>query len=708
MLSKQIKLKRKLFKEKYFLFKKLFKVTKKYFFNKKNKRSKSIKQSFFLHLNFNNKFEPSLQRISNPILIGFITKLNTIYNKNLKFKIKSNNNSLSKFYYERVNNIKDLFTKIYLKFLATLNESRNFLSFRAIPNLTPKLSNKELNKIDVNKIKKFLLYAAKKNNFAFFTLQNLKERKLELAKTFVNIFKNKQFLKQSENFIFLRSLETKFFRKRQFNFLKLNSVKILNTWLQQYRLYLKNKNLSFEELQQLKKKEYAVNYRLLKHKFKNSLTKFTEYKKKQDFAKKKRNKRYSLSFASIIYKFRYLKKNVTNFLYKSFPVQKANFDFIQVYKKNLKQYFYKLNKSKIHFNRLLFPFKENLKTKKLKLKFIFNSKRLFRVFLNSISFLNSKFSLSSKIDRLNALILQINEKFKNFNLFKVKQTFSTTKKLTTFTKLQSIGNNLSSLNISVNKNYFTKSRFLQYMTNNHIFNAMHLTKPNDEETFKYSSDILRATHFRSLLNKENAFYEIFYKQQNPLRLLTTITGHNIYLTLFISSPYKILWKASSGMLGLKHFRRAKKHQMTFKDLLIRCQLFMARHRLLLRRPLHLLLRHLNYSGTRNLLSFFVKERKNNEVFENYQNLKFYKFYKNAPNLCNDYAFQFLSMIWSRMRHTLRQKKNFAFFTLVNKQRHKFQALRNLKRIPNFFIDVKMGPTTKEFFRKNPFKIRQTT
>lgn len=696
--------------------KKLFHIKRKQIVRFKTKTGivRTYKQNYSLFLNYKKHFQKIVKPINHHVLYNFFM----LFKKNYKQRIKKfriynknlNRRFLYKFFIKKQDFIKQLFIRTFFLFFEKIQQSLYLIN--AFPQFILKFIKRAINKKD---IKKYINIFASKS-MDFFNFENLNLIKLEFAKVLQNILlKSKnisyitRFLTNKVFFSLINKIidsivqKTVLKRRVYFNFQK---------WVSKYQLFLKKKYYDSLNARQKKKQEYAENYRLLKEKFKNNLNTFLEYKKAQDRLKLIKYRKKHIRSSALIYRLNYLYITAKKNILRKITLIPGN----SIYKNSIKHLSFKFTEKKYDIIKKLSSIKtvvpENIKNyNQIILKLSFISTRLLTVFISQLNKIknNQKFKTRTKLDQLNAYILNIHTRFKKFSFNKIKKNILYTKKLPISSNLHLIKNQLSNLNILKNKNILVKARFNNYMQNNTLFNKMNLMQNMEiTDLLKNTSDILRAEHFRNLLNKEQAYFETFYKQQNPLQLLTTITGHNIYLTLFISKPYKILWKASAGMLGLKNFRRAKKHQMTFKDLLIRCQLFLARNRILLQRPLHLRLRYLNYYGTKNFLSFFISLQKPQYTFENYKNIKIYNFYRNAHHLCNNYALQFMSMIWSRTKNNYLKIRRQTFQELVEYHKNKIKAFpltAEDKTTSVSFVDLRKNARLDKFFNANPFIIK---
>lgn len=690
------------------LIKKLFKIKKRQIVSFKSKSGKKIiktyKQNYIIFLNYKKHFQKNVKPIQINFFDLFIKTLKDKYHSKIK-KIKNynqriNSNFIYNFLKNKNNVVQQLFIKTYYLFFQQIQQASYLI------NTFPKFFL-NLVSFDRANLKKYVkLFTCK-------SLNNYNKNDLKkLQKFFKKILKHKnasyinKFLSNKIFFSYINKITEKILKKPQS---QIKTIFTFKKWIHNYQKYLKNKFYNSLNVKQRKKQEYATNFRLLKDQFQNNLTSFLAHKKAQELAFRLKNPKKFMKSNYLLYrlktKFYSAKKNILRNIYL-YPIN--NF-----YKKKLNT----INSPLFYFNSKTVDLLTIMKTQypkninnfqKINIKLSFLSKRLLNIFISSISKIkfNKNYKISNKLNVLNSYLLNIYQKYKIFAFNKVKTNILFIKKLTIIPNFQS---QLNNINILKNKTLLVKARFNKYMFSNILYNKMYLMQNlNVTDLLQNTSDILRAEHFRNIINKEQAYYDVFYKQQNPLHLLTTITGHNIYLTLFISKPYNILWKASAGMLGLKNFRRAKKHQMTFKDLLIRCQLFLARNRILLRRPLHLLLRYLNYFGTKNFLSFFITNQKSKTNFDNYKNYKIYNFYKNAKHLCNNYALQFMSMIWSRVKNNYVHLYRKTFHNLININKTKIKAFPDLlkkKSLTSSFVVLNKDPRLKKFLNKNPFLIK---
>lgn len=700
------------------IIKKFFHLKKNRIVSFKSKKGKIIRTGtakYRLFLDFKNHFQKIVTPIKHNLLRQhrryFKFKLHPLikYFRKLNYQVKRC--FLYKFYIDRRNFIRQMFIKTFMIFLQQLYQIQFII--KDFPRWIINFSSFSFNKKSLNKV--FDIISSKYHSLL--NMENFNLIKLKLAIILKRMLKTPKFLSQTKHFfnknVFQFLLNQAFRQIRKKEKQNLSILFNFKIWVLKYRKFLKEKQYSKLTLKKKKQQEYAENYRLLKEKFNNSLTQFLAYKKARDKFKLIINKKRYMNSSALIYRLKTLHKTGLKTLFRKISLIKfkgladQKKEFAIFWKKNP----ISLKMPQISLFRLLSFFKRSkrkLKTNYIKLSFI--SKRLFNFFLYNIIQLKNN-NKSNKFKRLLAFLFNINKKYKTFILNKVKRHLLYTKKLNTNINFINFNQQLSNINVLKNKIILIKSNFNHFIQNNKLYFKMNLLQ-NLEVTnlLKNTSDILRAESFTHLLNKEEAYYQTFYKQQAPLQLLTTVTGHNIYLTLFNSKPYHILWKASAGMLGLKHFRRAKKHQITFRDLITRCQLFMARHRALLQRPLHIVVRYLNYFGTKNFLSYFLVHKKPNYIFENYKNIKIYHFYRKAKHLANNYAFQFMSMIWSRMKNSYAKVRYKTFRNLIKIQKRRIKAFPELLAKKNFFtssfVEIHTDPSLKNYLNKNPFVIKK--
>ena len=233
---------------------------------------------------------------------------------------------------------------------------------------------------------------------------------------------------------------------------------------------------------------------------------------------------------------------------------------------------------------------------------------------------------------------------------------------------------------NINK-FVTKKNFVKFLKTNNLYNILNLRQdfpyPNFLQT---KSEIQRATIFRDLVNKEEAYYQTVNK--SPLIILLSPKPKNIYITVYTlpesSSGYKILWKKSTGML------EKVEGQLSFAalvELFNKLNIFLAKEFLSLQNPIRLIIKSTKYYGTNHLIQNFVKMfQKNmnlNYIYFMYKYRKRFNFFNSYANLINDSVFNYMSSIWLKFLKLIRRTK------LPNK--HIFSG-REFKSFNKFFYE----------------------
>jgi hypothetical protein len=469
----------------------------------------------------------------------------------------------------------------------------------------------------------------------------------------------------------------------------LKNIKIYLKWFKNFNAQFRKKLFLQRNPNILQKKINKENAKLLHHKFKRNLNRFSAYRKQQEEEIKKKKLLLKIVTPSLfLFRLKKIYFSTKKYIFRKsleYNIFSKNIKYIKL-KENIYSLKYLFKKIKNYKNQI---FKN-----KLKIKLTFFSKKLLSTFLFNLKNL--------EFNTINSILFNLIKKYYFYNLKKIKRSIL-------LYKFNFNNNN----KLLLNKNFFInnflqiKFQFNRFIKNNIISEELNLNQHlNIVDLFKNIDDISRSFNLRSLCNKENNFIDTFYYEQNPICLLTTITGHNLYLTLYISKPYKIIWKGSSGMLNLKKFRKAKKHQNTFKDLIIRSQLFLAKYKSKFQRPLKIIFKNLNYFGNNNLLRFFLKKNKHNELFSYKKNYKLFNFFKNTSHLINNHVLKFMSSCWIREKKFRFPTKKFKLFKIIKNQHklyHKF-FLYPEKYKP---LNIKLNSKLVNFFKSNPYETTKT-
>jgi hypothetical protein len=253
-----------------------------------------------------------------------------------------------------------------------------------------------------------------------------------------------------------------------------------------------------------------------------------------------------------------------------------------------------------------------------------------------------------------------------------------------------------------NNKFITQKKFITFLSKNNLYNNLNLRQdfpyPNYLQT---KSEIQRATIFRDLMNKEEAYYNAFTKS-SPLVILLSPKPKNIYMTVYTlpesETGYKIYWKKSTGML------EKVEGQLSFPalvDIFNKLNIFLAKRFATLQNPIRLIIKSTKYYGTNHLIQNFVKmHEKNinlNYIYFMYKYRKRFNFFNSYATLINDSVFNYISSIWLRFLKLLRRsklpskysfsKKNLKVFNKFfgieydfTRRRHKMNHFARLKRL----------------------------
>ena len=257
-------------------------------------------------------------------------------------------------------------------------------------------------------------------------------------------------------------------------------------------------------------------------------------------------------------------------------------------------------------------------------------------------------------------------------------------------------------NIRTNHTYITQKKFIKFFKNNNLYNNFNLRQDFPYPNYLQSkSEIQRATVFRDLINKEEAYYKSFSK--NPLVILLSPKPKNIYITVYSvpesTKGYRIYWKKSTGML------QKVEGQLSFPavvELFNKLNIFLAKEFLHLQNPVKLIIKSTKFYGTKHLIQNFVKIAEQNmnlhSIYFMYKYRKRFNFFNNYANLINDSVFNYLTDIWLKFLKLLRRTKLPPAFTFT---KTKFRVL-------NHFLGIKYKfgrgrPKLDHFIRLKRYK-----
>jgi hypothetical protein len=209
-------------------------------------------------------------------------------------------------------------------------------------------------------------------------------------------------------------------------------------------------------------------------------------------------------------------------------------------------------------------------------------------------------------------------------------------------------------------NVLTKKRFVNFFQKNDLYTIFNLKQDFPYPNFLQSkSEIQRATVFRDLVNKEEAYYKTISK--SPLIILLSPKPKNIYITVYTlpesANGYQILWKKSTGML------EKVEGQLSFAalvELFNKLNIFLAKEYLSFQSPIRLIIKSTKYYGTNHLIQNFVKMfQKNmslNNIYYMYKYRKRFEFFNSYATLINDAVFNYISSIWLKFLKMIRRTK----------------------------------------------------
>lgn len=263
-----------------------------------------------------------------------------------------------------------------------------------------------------------------------------------------------------------------------------------------------------------------------------------------------------------------------------------------------------------------------------------------------------KFKNLLTLDLKNYFKQQLNTK----NLVKrktfIKTLFSKNNRNKTFIK--------KAKKVVTNSKVLTKKRFVNFFQKNDLYTTFNLKQDFPYPNFLESkSEIQRATVFRDLVNKEEAYYKAISK--SPLIILLSPKPKNIYITVYTlpesANGYQILWKKSTGML------EKVEGQLSFAalvELFNKLNIFLAKEYLSFQSPIRLIIKSTKYYGTNHLIQNFVKMfQKNmslNNIYYMYKYRKRFEFFNSYATLINDAVFNYISSIWLKFLKMIRRTK----------------------------------------------------
>lgn len=340
--------------------------------------------------------------------------------------------------------------------------------------------------------------------------------------------------------------------------------------------------------------------------------------------------------------------------------------------------------------------------KRLKKKLIVFTPNVFK------SIIHSKYNYRLYTQK-NGLVISIYDLIKYFNKktkrYIKKQKINTYKKyinVSIFKKNPALAYNFYNyLNKPITKLWQpirSKNRFKLFFSKNNLYQTFNLKQDFPYPNYlQLHSEIQRATIFRDLVNKEDAFYQSIKK--NPIVLLISPKPKNIYATIYrmSSNSYNIFWKKSTGML------QKVEGQLSFPaliELVNKINIFLTKQYLVLKNPLKIIIKSSKYYASTNIIQNFVKMFHNNlkinHIYFMYKYKKRFNFFSNYGNLINDSLFNYLSSIWIK------------FLKAIRRTRIERRDVFSLKQLDayNKFFGLKFNYSKRQFTIDHYTKIRR--
>ena len=338
--------------------------------------------------------------------------------------------------------------------------------------------------------------------------------------------------------------------------------------------------------------------------------------------------------------------------------------------------------------KFVLPLKSNIQVENSQTQNVLNQ-------LRRLSLLDSKLlSLYNKIDSNLCSYVQRNVKIKNiFKRRRFLQRMRPERHLKQF----------KYRNIRTTNKFITQKKFIKFFKKNNFYNNFNLRQdfpfPNYLQT---NSEIQRATVFRDLINKEEAYYKSFSK--SPLVILLSPKPKNIYLTVYSvpesAQGYRIYWKKSTGML------QKVEGQLSFPavvELFNKLNIFLAKEFLYLQNPIKLIIKSPKFYGSKHLIQNFVKLMEQNmnlhSIYFMYKYRKRFNFFNNYASLINDSVFNYLTDIWLKFLRLNRRS------TIPPEWKFTYTKIKTLNKFLGIKYNYKRGgrPRLDHFLRLKRYK-----